>query len=757
MKIDFVEIKNFRKLQCCRIDFDNEKTLLVGANNSGKTSAMLALSKFLCSPESLETTDISIVNWSLINQVGNDWESNTEHHCDLNDYLPLLDVWLDVPLNQIHHVIHIIPSADWSGGPIGVRLKFEVDDIDKLRIDYLERRSAVREIESQILEEQRPSVSPRNLVEFLEKSLSALKLRAYSLDPEQRTEPDSKGRACIQSLPVDALQISNNPFQELINIREIPAMRDFSVGGSSPSPTSEDNKSGRIIRTLSDHVRVYYDQHIDPPDEINADNINAFSALQKAEKAFDRRLKSGFSNLFGEDGELADLGIPGVNNPSIVVNTKFRSFDGLSHASAVQYKISDDDDEQCLPEAYAGLGYQNLIAMVFLLMRFRQDWIEPRSNTTETAIAPLQLVMIEEPEAHLHVQVQQVFIKKAYDVLRKHPDLRDENGNERDEFATQLLVSTHSSHIAHEVDFANLRYFRRIPSEEGQMPISTVINLSNVFGEDTETLRFVKRYIRATDCDLFFADGAIFVEGQAERILVPHLIRNHYGELWQRYVSLIDVGGSNARRFEPLIKLLGLTSLVITDLDACLPTRVPRKGGGMTTVNKKTKPMRGASQVTTNPTLKSWHPNLTIIDELLSENASHYTRIDDEYDLYMAYQKPIVDPDNASKELIPRTLEDALVYANFSVLGSSFGSSTTQKITELVQSNLSGEELEDALFSIVDKAEKAAFAIDCLVDIEDGANLVPPPYIATGLEWLQDKLKESDAAPIANAQEVSNG
>ncbi len=42
MKVDFIEIKNFRKLQSCRVDFDKEKTLLVGANNSGKTSAMMA-------------------------------------------------------------------------------------------------------------------------------------------------------------------------------------------------------------------------------------------------------------------------------------------------------------------------------------------------------------------------------------------------------------------------------------------------------------------------------------------------------------------------------------------------------------------------------------------------------------------------------------------------------------------------------------------------------------------------------------------
>ncbi|CDH05665.1 hypothetical protein XBO1_1970021 [Xenorhabdus bovienii str. oregonense] len=70
MKIDFIEIKNFRKLQSCRIEFDKEKTLLVGANNSGKTSAMVALRKFLISPKNIKLRDVSIGNWSLIDKIG---------------------------------------------------------------------------------------------------------------------------------------------------------------------------------------------------------------------------------------------------------------------------------------------------------------------------------------------------------------------------------------------------------------------------------------------------------------------------------------------------------------------------------------------------------------------------------------------------------------------------------------------------------------------------------------------------------------
>jgi predicted ATP-dependent endonuclease of OLD family len=47
MNIDCVDIQNFRKLKKCRIDFSKEETVLVGANNSGKTTAMDALILFL--------------------------------------------------------------------------------------------------------------------------------------------------------------------------------------------------------------------------------------------------------------------------------------------------------------------------------------------------------------------------------------------------------------------------------------------------------------------------------------------------------------------------------------------------------------------------------------------------------------------------------------------------------------------------------------------------------------------------------------
>lgn len=65
MKIKFVEIQNFRKLKSVRIDFADETTLLVGANNSGKTAAMVALSYFLIDQKDFSVNDFTLSCWPI--------------------------------------------------------------------------------------------------------------------------------------------------------------------------------------------------------------------------------------------------------------------------------------------------------------------------------------------------------------------------------------------------------------------------------------------------------------------------------------------------------------------------------------------------------------------------------------------------------------------------------------------------------------------------------------------------------------------
>lgn len=558
-------------------------------------------------------------------------------------------------------------------------------------------------------------------------------IRAYSLDPKKSAKP-VEGKALPQSLPQGSIAIEGEPLKGLIQIDSIEAQRDF----SDTSGWGSDGER-RDARRLSTQLRRYYERHLNPLDAPEPSDLDAIRAIQDAQRIFDTQLKTGFSAALKE---VENLGYPGMTDPKITIATKILLIDGLDHKASVQYEVlptdKDGAEALCLPEDYNGLGYQNLISIVFQLMSFRDVWMcvgkaatkNDTSSTQESYFPPpLHLILIEEPEAHLHAQVQQVFIRKAYELLRAHPDLGT-NGK----LETQLVVSTHSSHVAHECEFSSLRYFRRRPPEgAGEVPLTIVADLSDVFGTVNETQRFVTRYLRATHCDLFFADGAILVEGPAERILVPHFIEQRFPGLHQSYVTLLEIGGSHAHRLRPLIEKIELNTLVITDLDAA------------STAGKSERPTRNVGQVTRNTTLRQWIPAMTNLDELL--NAAEQQKIkayDNFFSVRTAYQFPRfvrVRPELEPVELVPNTFEDALMYENLEFFRIIDASGGIKKMHEIVTDSATANDLAIGMSDFLGTAKKAELALALLELPQEPWPIQPPTYIREGLSWLQEQVQ----------------
>ncbi len=757
MRIDFVEIANFRKLRSTRVAFSKDNTVFVGANNSGKTSAMVALRYFLVERErsSFSLNDITLSHWPIINLMGETWEQakaadQSLPAPDCDEGLPVPHVWLHVEDNEVHYVQKILPTLDWEGGRLGVRLRFEPKDALELQNEYLAARTNTEKMraagkamadenkaESGKIEEFTISLWPQNLIEFLRRSMGRLfGVKAYVLDYDKCKSP-AYGLAQPQLLPEVAEPIDGNPFKGLIRIDLISAQRGF--GQEESANYADDDDSGGTAafgtRKLSEQLRQYYNRHLDPLKNQTVQDLQALQAIEDAQKAFDDRLKDGFAAALKE---MEKLGYPGVTDPSLKISTRLKPVDGLNHETAVQYLIQMTDGESAidlhLPEDSNGLGYQNLISMVFRLMSFRDAWMRVgKAQSTATAsagnfIPPLHLVLIEEPEAHLHTQVQQVFIRQAYKILRTHDELKDGR------LSTQLVVSTHSSHIAHECEFASLRYFRRMPANAGDIPTSCVINLTDVFGNDPDTKRFVTRYLKVTHCDLFFADGAVLIEGPAERILVPHFIRYHkeFSDLLECYITWLEIGGSHAHRMKELIERLGLTTLIITDLDA------------EDMDGKATPPERGSKQKSRNETLKSWCPATEILDELIdkSENDMIKTYQNERFSIRVAYQRPLtITFKGVEGEALANTLEDALVFQNIDFFATHKGKGLLTKFRKAIKDSMTIPELSKTLFDDLKGGGKAELALD-LLDIEPPNDLKPPVYIREGLLWLASQLRQ---------------
>ncbi len=560
MIIKLVEIHNFRKLKSCRIDFSKEKTVFVGANNSGKTSAMDALRLFLTKNKDFSVYDITISNWRKINCLCEKWPEEIKKE-DISvltwaQLMPALDVWINVTDSEIHHVIHLLPTLDWDNSkPIGVRFVLVPNDMERFAKNYAESYNKARNTERNATDldvncssfTSRP-VDMRDYLNISKNLNEHFSIKAYLLDPSKLSEKP-EAFASPQALTIDSEPIpSNNPFKGLFLINYIGADRGFS--GPDGKTDSEEEEAKTRKSSLSSQLRAYYDRHLNPEKEPDNNDILALSAIHDAQGKFDDKLKEGFKDAINE---LESLGYPGFTDPAITISSKIKLQDTLNHSSAVQYDVVKGcTDIPKLPEKYNGLGYQNLISMVFLLMRYRDEWMkvgkaaDKESQDQDSYFFPLlHFVLIEEPEAHLHAQVQQVFIRKAYDVLRNHSKL-----GSSDTFSTQLIVSTHSSNIAHAVEFSELRYFKRNPANEMEIvPTSTVLNLHTVFGGDNdETTKFSKRYIKTTHCDLFFADAVIIIEGASERMLLPIFIENNFDKLNECYLSILEISGSHAHR-----------------------------------------------------------------------------------------------------------------------------------------------------------------------------------------------------------------
>lgn len=721
MKIQSVHIRNYRKLKNCHIDFGEKETVLVGANNSGKTSAISAIVGFLKNTDRFTLKEFTATNWALINEIGEKWLENdsvdeallSSHQWDT--IVPSIDVWINVEDGEQYRVNHLIPSlSTWDGKKVGVRGQYGPKDVKKLYTAYKEAKTKANILES--TEEWKkagsPELYPRNLCDFLGKGLNLkeyFNVKYYIIDPALDPIEEDK----VQETPDH--ELDSNPFESLIRVDTILASRDFSdPGGQSDSD----------IDTLSKQFQQYYKSCGLEDEELTSEGLNLLGGIAIANKTYDEKLRKTFEMPVGE---LKNINYPGFQNPEIKIRSKIQIEEAIKHDSAVQFAIQGME-QLVLPEKYNGLGYRNLISIYMKLIDFREKWLRTFSDGEN--IEPIHIVFVEEPEAHLHAQAQQVFVRKAFEALcnneliKEHPWLN-----------TQLVLSTHSNHIVNELDLNCMRYFRRVIGDS-KIPISKVVNLSSTFGKDEEeTKQFVTRYIRLTHCDIFFSDAVILVEGPAEKILVPNFLTK--AGLDSYYISVIEINGRHAHSFRKLIEKIGIATLIITDIDAA-ETKIGKDGKKHLSSVITSK---GKGYKTSNPYIKNWLPEKEKIDDLLVLDEKEKII----GNVKIAFQTSInVKWDKDTKDLVeicPYTFEDALIFTNLELFRQDglkkMGGITT--ISNLLRKSDSANELQQCIFEKLESKsdfKKADFAVSLLYK-NDFIDLEAPAYIKEGLNWMK--------------------
>lgn len=724
MKIQSVHIRNYRKLKNCHIDFGEKKTVLVGANNSGKTSAISAIVWFLKNTERFTLKEFTVTNWALINTIGEKWlEKDSVDDALLSSHqwdniVPSMDVWINVENGEQYRVNHLIPSlSTWDGKKVGVRGQYVPKDVTKLYTAYKEAKTKARSLEAteEWKEADSPELYPKNLCDFLGKGSNLREyfdVKYYIIDPA--LDPDDEDE--VQTTPDN--ELGYNPLDGLIKVDTILASRDFS---------DPEGQTDSEIDTLSKQFQQYYKSSGQEDEELTCEGLKLLGGIVTANKTYDEKLRKTFEVPVGE---LKNINYPGFQNPEIKIRSKIQIEESIKHDSAVQFAIQGME-ELVLPEKYNGLGYRNLISIYLKLIDFREKWLKELSEGKN--IEPIHLVFVEEPEAHLHAQAQQVFVKKAFEALCNNK-LIEENPW----LSTQLVLSTHSNHVVNELDLNCMRYFKRVIDVGEKIPVSKVVNLSSTFGTDDETKQFVTRYIRLTHCDIFFSDAVVLVEGPAEKILVPSFLVK--AGLDSYYISVIEVNGRHAHSFRKLIEKIGIAALIVTDIDAT-DTKVGEDGKE---IHPSVITAKGNGYKTGNPSIKSWLSGKEQIDDLLAldekEKLVNNVRI--------AFQTPVNVKWDKNKdeltEVCPYTFEDALIFTNLELFRreglKKMGAITT--IANLLKHSNSANELQNKIFKKLESKsgfQKADFAISLLYK-DDFVDLVVPVYIQEGLEWMKSYL-----------------
>lgn len=737
MHLHSYRIKNYRRLRDVYVDLASDISIFVGSNNSGKTSATQAICAFVSgSKNSFSLYDFSSACWKDFDRLGNLSEDGAAQ-----PELPSisLDLWFEVAASDLYLVIPLLPSTAWHGTQVGIRIEFAARNplelMEKFRTSRKE--AVVKATALDKRENEKYAPWPQSLTDYLKNELlNEFEFKYYVLDRAQFDD------AYKPKAGYEALLLGKEPggaaiLKSLVKVNNLSAQRHLA------DPEASAGAGGGRSEDLSKRLSRFYKRNLNQRQE----DHKALRALFDSETGLNEHLADVFKETLGR---LSKLGYPGLNNPRLEIKSALNPATIMSSQDArVHYVLGDGADALRLPDAYNGLGFKNLIYMVVEILDLHARWV-----ADEEQRAPLHLIFIEEPEAHLHAQLQQVFIRNVLDLMKS---------GEADDgaFRSQTVITTHSPHILYERGFQPIRYFRR--QIVGGEQTTEVMNLSAFYNQNEDDREFLQRYLKLTHCDLFFADAAILVEGNVERLLLPVMIEKEAVALRSACLSILEVGGAFAHRFKALIEFLGLVALVITDLDSVklvmaadededqdskfeVPSAEPNQPG-VKKAGKACLPSE-PDALTSNQTLIQWLPKMQTVSELLAAtDADKLQQAEggNGFKVRVTYQTlTSVTWNGETARLCGRTLEEAFGLENAEWCQAAAQSHVGLKLRE---NPATPADLASNIHKRVagKSFDKTRFALSVLT--EPPANWQVPHYIKEGLHWLKDVVNLELPAP----------
>lgn len=288
------------------------------------------------------------------------------------------------------------------------------------------------------------------------------------------------------------------------------------------------------------------------------------------------------------------------------------------------------------------------------------------------------------------------------------------------------------------------------------MSAKNLKDLENEYTKDKEiqNYKFLKQYLTLHRAELFFADKAIFIEGDTERILLPAMMKkidqdNPDNPLLSQNISIVEVG-NYSHIFEKFIDFFGIKSLIITDIDSAKTIQEDNE-----TKTIKCKVDSTEEAITTNASLKFFYEKekisdykdkkvdtLTLSKKEETDTTSNQTtkkwKLDTDGKLVCVYQTKEKNSDTL--EYHARSFEDSFFHLNRQFIIDNKVNFKSLKHIAYFEEKTGTSYAKDA-YELAENCiyKKPPFAIEILLNSdEDFSNWKTPDYINQGLLWLKD-------------------
>lgn len=223
----------------------------------------------------------------------------------------------------------------------------------------------------------------------------------------------------------------------------------------------------------------------------------------------------------------------------------------LPHVSDLLKKLSLIYGDSIVKIDQNGTGRNNLLFISLML-----SYIEERSRANSVYF---RVVGIEEPEAHLHPNLQDHLAVNLEGLMYNEVDVRRKD--------LQLILTSHSTHITTKLDFDNTVALYK---SDGKIEKHYILDGFDDSASARKRVKFLNKYFDAINMNMFYSRRLILVEGISEQLLIPAFYSLKYDRtIASESISIINVNGLAFRNFLDIIKNgYFIKSLVLTDSDS---------------------------------------------------------------------------------------------------------------------------------------------------------------------------------------------